>query len=113
MHRQFPQKALTASQTTPQQRKTSAAQYVSSLGASAAVDMSKARYVAHFPSLVHVFTHLKLTMHAYQFRVEADDAEAVDLECGDEPCTRKWVDAAAMGDETLSTGMRKCWELLS
>ncbi|KAI0582263.1 MutY A-G-specific DNA glycosylase [Pyrenophora tritici-repentis] len=111
---QFPQNALTASQMTPQQRKTSAAQYVSSLGASAAaVDMSKARYVAHFPPLVHVFTHLKLTMHAYQFRVEADAAEAVDLECGDEPCTRKWVDAAAMGDETLSTGMRKCWELLS
>jgi len=112
MHRQFPQKPLTASQTTPQQRKTSATQYISGLGAGAAIDMSKARYVAHFPPLVHVFTHLKLTMHAYQYRVDADEAENVDLECSG-PCARKWVEAAAMGDETLSTGMRKCWELVS
>ena len=76
------------------------------------VDMSKARHVASFPPLVHVFSPLKLTMHAYQFRIDlADNAHDVELACKGPP-TRKWVDGASMDDETLSTGMRKCWDLL-
>jgi A/G-specific adenine glycosylase len=73
--------------------------------------MSEARYVAHFPPLVHVFTHLKLTMHAYQYRITEEKAERTALTCKGPPA-RKWVDTDAMDDETLSTGMRKCWELI-
>jgi A/G-specific adenine glycosylase len=102
---------LTASQKTPQQRKTSAQQYISGLDAGA-IDMSKARYVAGFPPLVHVFSHLKLTMHTYRYRIDADNAGEVELACKGPPA-RKWVDGESMGNETLSTGMRKCWDLIS
>jgi A/G-specific adenine glycosylase len=73
--------------------------------------MSKARYINSFPPLVHVFTHLRLTMHAYHYRV-TDKAEADSLTCSGVPA-RKWVDTNSMNNETLSTGMRKCWELLA
>lgn len=89
-----------------------AEQYVSSMDAGD-IDMSQAYYVASLPPLVHVFTHLKLTMHAYQFRIDADsNSESFKPTCKGPP-TRKWVDGASMDDETLSTGMRRCWELLS
>lgn len=74
--------------------------------------MSKARYVASFPPLVHVFSHLRLTMHTYQYRIDADKAGDIELTCKGPP-TRKWVDSKAMDNETLSTGMRKCWDLVS
>jgi A/G-specific adenine glycosylase len=74
--------------------------------------MSKARYVACYPPLVHVFTHLKLTMHAYQYRIDADNVGDMELTCKGPPI-RKWVDSENMHAETLSTGMRKCWDLVS
>ncbi|KAJ5062784.1 DNA glycosylase [Bipolaris maydis] len=107
----FPQVSLTASQKTPQQRKALAQKHVADLAAGK-VDMSQARYVASLSPLVHVFTHLKLTMHAYQFRIDADNAKSFEPVCKGPPA-RKWVDGASMDDETLSTGMRRCWDLLA
>lgn len=107
---QFPQTPLPASDTTAAHRKSSAQKYVSALTAGA-IDMKTARYVTTFEPLVHVFTHLKLTMHAYHYRI-ADKGEADGLTCSGAP-TRKWVDTKSMDDETLSTGMRKCWELVA
>jgi A/G-specific adenine glycosylase len=107
---QFPQITLSALDTTTVSRTTSAQKYVSSLAAGG-IDMSKARYINSFPPLVHVFTHLRLTMHAYHYRV-TDKAEADSLTCSGVPA-RKWVDTNSMNNETLSTGMRKCWELLA
>jgi A/G-specific adenine glycosylase len=101
---------LTALQDTPSKRKTVAQNYVSGLDVGE-VDMGNTRFVASYPPLVHVFTHLKLTMHAYQYRI-ADDAEYIKLACEGLPA-RRWVDTKAMDDETLSTGMRKCWDLVS
>ncbi|OAL47734.1 DNA glycosylase [Pyrenochaeta sp. DS3sAY3a] len=105
--RQFPQSTIAASQYTPSQRKTEAQKFVSSLDIG---DMSKAHYVASFPPLVHTFTHLRLTMHTYQYRVWADKGMVQLPSC---PAPRKWVDTKAMEQETLSTGMRKCWRLVS
>lgn len=104
---QFPQVPLPAAGTTAASRKTSAQKYILSLSAGG-VDMTEARHIASFDPLVHVFTHLRLTMHAYHYRI-ADKAEAESLTCGGAP-VRKWVDTSSMDNETLSTGMRKCWE---
>jgi A/G-specific adenine glycosylase len=71
--------------------------------------MSKAKLISSFSPLLHVFTHLRLTMHAYRFRITVDEAKDVDIACVGVPA-RKWVDAASMHGETLSTGMRKCWD---
>ncbi|KAF1923317.1 DNA glycosylase [Didymella exigua CBS 183.55] len=107
---QFPQATLSAADMTAASRKASAQKYLSSLSVSG-VDMTKARHIASFDPLVHVFTHLRLTMHAYRYRI-ADKAEADSLTCTGAPA-RKWVTASSMDNETLSTGMRKCWELIA
>ncbi|KAH9870834.1 hypothetical protein J1614_006406 [Plenodomus biglobosus] len=108
---QFPQSTLTASQNTPSLRKTAAQKYTSSL-AVGDIDMSHAEYVTAFPPLVHVFTHIRLTMYAYHYRIAgADTTGDIDITCQEQP-TRKLVDAGSMGTETLSTGMRKCWDMI-
>ena len=67
-----------------------------------------ATHVSELGSLVHVFTHLRLTMHVQHFRVDMieDDFKTDGLP------TRKWVETELMEGETLSTGMRRCWELM-
>ncbi|KAF2821227.1 DNA glycosylase [Ophiobolus disseminans] len=108
---QFPQSTLTTPSSTPASRKASAQKYISSLTIGG-IDTSKAAFVNGFPPLVHVFTHIRLTMHAYQFRVSCDKAEDVELiQAG--PPARKWVEGTSMEDQTLSTGMRKCWDLVA
>ena len=107
---QFPQTTLSASDTTAAHRRASAQKYISELAA-CSVDMTKARHIASFDPLVHVFTHLRLTMYAYHYRI-TDKSEADSLTCSGTP-VRRWVDTSAMDNETLSTGMRKCWELVS
>lgn len=107
---QFPQTTLSASDTTAAKRKTAAQEYLLGLTAGA-VDMSKARHITSFDPFVHVFTHLRLTMHAHHYRI-TDKAEADNLTCEGTP-VRKWVKTSSMDDETLSTGMRKCWDLIA
>ncbi|KZM28077.1 uncharacterized protein EKO05_0000870 [Ascochyta rabiei] len=107
---QFPQTMLSKSDTTAAHCKTSAQKYLSSLNAGG-VDLGKARHVTNFDPLLHVFTHLKLTMHAYHYRITGKN-EADSLVCDGTPA-RKWVSTNSMENETLSTGMRKCWELVA
>lgn len=107
---QFPQATLSASDTTAAQRRSSAQAYISSLTAGD-INMARARHIASFEPLVHVFTHLRLTMHAYHYRI-TDKTDADSLACSGAPA-RKWVDASCMDNETLSTGMRKCWDLVA
>ena len=111
MFRQFPQSTLSASQTTPSHRKTSAQAHISSLDVGD-IDMSQAHCVATFPPVIHIFTHLKLSMHTYHYKIIADETDAADLKCKG-PLASKWVDTDSVDKETLSTGMRKCWELVA
>lgn len=57
-------------------------------------------------SLVHVFTHLKLTMHVVHLKFE------IAGKLLEETPGRKWVETGKMEGETLSTGMRRCWDLV-
>ncbi|PSN71364.1 DNA glycosylase [Corynespora cassiicola Philippines] len=107
---QFPQEAFPASKNTPSYRKASAQKFISTLQ-TGQIDMSKAKFVAELDSLVHVFSHLKLTMHVSLFKLELTDDASPDMAPAGVPA-RKWVDTDAMGDQTLSTGMRRCWELV-
>ncbi|KAH3970536.1 hypothetical protein HBI56_139490 [Parastagonospora nodorum] len=108
---QFPQCTLSASKSTSASRKASAQKYLSSLSIGD-VDAGDAVHVAAFPSLVHVFTHIRLTMHVHQFSIACDDIEGfVSDDVG--PPARRWVETESMDEQTLSTGMRKCWDLIS
>jgi A/G-specific adenine glycosylase len=108
--RQFPQSTLSEPTTTPASRKASAQTYISSL--SIGKTNVEIAHVAAFPSLVHVFTHIRLTMHVHQFSVSCDNAEDVSHGPSDSP-SRKWVETEDMSQQTLSTGMRKCWDLVA
>jgi A/G-specific adenine glycosylase len=69
-------------------------------------------HVAAFPPLVHVFTHIRLTMHVHQFSVSYENAEDVGHDHAGS-VARKWVETENMSEQTLSTGMRKCWALIT
>lgn len=69
-------------------------------------------HVAAFPPLVHVFTHIRLTMHVHQFSIDCDNGEDVIPEDAGPPA-RRWVKTESMDEQTLSTGMRKCWEIVA
>jgi A/G-specific adenine glycosylase len=71
-------------------------------------DLCHVKHIAELDSLVHVFTHLKLTMHVHLFTVDADTETAAALAALP---NRKWAPTEAMDSETLSTGMRRCWDL--
>lgn len=76
--------------------------------------MSNTKHIAELDSLVHVFSHLKLTMYVHLFKVCTDTDTAADApspHASTVPPTRKWVATEAMDNETLSTGMRRCWTL--
>lgn len=51
-------------------------------------------------------------MHAYHFKIPCDKIVDAEVNLAGPPA-RKWVEAAAMDEETLSTGMRKCWDLVA
>ncbi|KAL5117831.1 hypothetical protein ACEQ8H_004305 [Pleosporales sp. CAS-2024a] len=108
---QFPQSTLTAPTTTTDARKAWAEKYMKTLSLGK-VDAREAVHVAAFPALVHVFTHIRLTMHVHHFRIPWDDIEDM---AADEvgPPARRWVETGSMDEQTLSTGMRKCWELIA
>jgi A/G-specific adenine glycosylase len=107
--RQFPQSTLSES-TTPASRRASALKYTSSL--SIGKKDAKISHVAAFPPLVHVFTHLRLTMHVHQFNVPCDNVDDANHGFSGSPL-RKWVETEDMSQQTLSTGMRKCWDLIT
>ncbi|KAF1964351.1 DNA glycosylase [Bimuria novae-zelandiae CBS 107.79] len=104
---QFPQSTLSSATHTATTRKAAARKFVSTLQIGY-LSLREAKHVAELGSLVHVFTHLRLTMHVHHFRVDVD--EDGEVERGVEGV--KWVETERMGDETLSTGMRRCWDVV-
>lgn len=77
----------------------------------------RTRYVGELGSVPWLFSHLKLTMHVQLFEIDGE----VDGE--DVPATRKpfgataiqdsrWSDAEGIEEESMGTGMRKCWALV-
>ncbi|KAL6703386.1 hypothetical protein ACN47E_009728 [Coniothyrium glycines] len=108
---QFPQELLEDANATPSQRKISAEERIKRLGIGG-TNLRRPHHVAAFPPLTHVFTHLRMTMYAYHYRITTDKAEDAVVEHVDAPI-HKWVEAGTMDSETLSTGMRKCWNLVS
>ncbi|ORY65221.1 DNA glycosylase [Pseudomassariella vexata] len=89
---------------TPKTRKRDAKQYVSSLDAGA-FD-GKLKHLSELGSVPWLFSHIKLTMHVHLF--ELDNAN-VEESFGSDSRSR-WTDT--VGEESMGTGMRKCWDLV-
>ncbi|KFA80677.1 hypothetical protein S40288_01788 [Stachybotrys chartarum IBT 40288] len=64
-----------------------------------------AKHVGELGSVPWLFSHLRLTMHVHLFTVE--DGGEVE---GEEDRPMRW--SGAVDDESMGTGMRKCWALV-
>jgi A/G-specific adenine glycosylase len=64
------------------------------------------RYVGKLGSVPWLFSHLKLTMYVFLFELSCseDEVDAV------VDSTHRW--SGSVEDESMGTGMRKCWELV-
>ncbi|ORY11012.1 DNA glycosylase [Clohesyomyces aquaticus] len=107
---QFPQSTLQGPFKSSARRRLAAEKFASSLDLGAP-RLHQVQHSTELGTLTHIFTHIKLTMHVYLFRLDAGANPSLI----DEPVgipRRKWVCTDAMDGETLSTGMRKCWQLV-
>ncbi|KAI1428445.1 DNA glycosylase [Xylaria sp. FL1777] len=66
----------------------------------------KLKYVSELGSVPWLFSHLKLTMHVFLFELKCSMDEFDPLPNTDD----RWSNSVE--DESMGTGMRKCWELV-
>lgn len=67
---------------------------------------AKARHVGELGSVPWLFSHLKLTMHVHLFVL--DDVCSLPKPSA----ARRWAAMSDVDDESMGTGMRKCWALV-
>ncbi|KAI1745713.1 DNA glycosylase [Xylaria scruposa] len=67
---------------------------------------TKLKYVGKLGSVPWLFSHLKLTMHVFLFELDCSEDEFETLPDVDD----RWSNSVE--DESMGTGMRKCWELV-
>ncbi|KAI0407019.1 DNA glycosylase [Xylaria palmicola] len=121
--RRRPQKGLLAglwefpSWTVPEDYENTATAYkrASELYASGILDPTltskflthpKLKYIGKLGSVPWLFSHLKLTMHVFLFELKCSNAELQTIPNID----ARW--SGSVEEESMGTGMRKCWELV-
>lgn len=106
---EFPSLTLPDTGTRPAAREKLAKAHVMDLIASLESGGSgkvKASHVGELGSVPWLFSHLKLTMHVHLFELD---------NVGDLPkrsATSRWASVEEVEEESMGTGMRKCWALV-
>ncbi|RYP73534.1 hypothetical protein DL771_003573 [Monosporascus sp. 5C6A] len=109
---EFPSSILpSTNDSTPKTRKKDAAQYVSTLseisGSKAKTSRgSGLKHVGELGSIPWLFSHIKLTMHVHLFEFHIIN----DIAMSDPDRPSRWTDT--IEEESMGTGMRKCWALV-
>ncbi|EFQ36562.1 A/G-specific adenine glycosylase [Colletotrichum graminicola M1.001] len=106
----------TAASNTASSRKRDAQGYVSGLllgggekqQKARAKDGPRARHVGDLGSVPWLFSHIKLTMHVHLFEVEGGEGGCV----SSSHARHRWATAEEVDEESMGTGMRKCWALV-
>lgn len=93
---------------TPAKRRSKALAYVSKLAGEHGGKASKPKYVEELGSVPWLFSHIKLTMHVHFFTLE--DGNLTDTKSL-ESSRLRWATSEAVDEESMGTGMRKCWAL--
>ncbi|KAM0339400.1 hypothetical protein ACHAPU_010965 [Fusarium lateritium] len=93
---------------TPAKRRSKALAYVSKLAGEHGGKAVKPKYVGELGSVPWLFSHIKLTMHVHFFTLE--DGILTNTESLASSRLR-WATSEAVDDESMGTGMRKCWTL--
>lgn len=91
-------------------RKAAALKYVDGLRVAdhAGMGAGPLRHVGDVGAVPWLFSHLKLTMHVHLFVLEGGE----DWGHGDPDGKWRWADEGAIDDESMGTGMRKCWAMV-
>ncbi|KAF9876116.1 g-specific adenine glycosylase [Colletotrichum karsti] len=92
------------SSNTAASRKKDAQAYVSGLVSGGG--KPKLRHAGELGSVPWLFSHLKLTMHVHLFEADGSD------DFVSSHARHKWATVEEMEDESMGTGMRKCWALV-
>lgn len=91
-------------------RKLAARRFVSSIFASDAQELpSQLKHTGELGSVPWTFSHLKLKMHVHLFELVDHDA----LRTVAEARPRRWATPEDVEGETMGTGMRQCWKLIT
>ncbi|KAF9770103.1 hypothetical protein IL306_012394 [Fusarium sp. DS 682] len=93
---------------TPAKRRSKALSYVSKLAGEHGGKAVKPKHMEELGSVPWLFSHLKLTMHVHLFTLEnggLDDTKSL------ASSRLRWATAEAVDEESMGTGMRKCWAL--
>ncbi|KAJ4191558.1 hypothetical protein NW755_004742 [Fusarium falciforme] len=95
---------------TSAKRKSKALAYLSKIGGEHGHKTSKAKHVGELGSVPWLFSHLKLTMHVHLFSLQDDDwlSDSESLK----KSRLRWASSDEVDDESMGTGMRKCWSLV-
>ncbi|KAF4452761.1 hypothetical protein F53441_4473 [Fusarium austroafricanum] len=93
---------------TPAKRRSKALTYVSNLADEHGGKAVKPKYMGELGSVPWLFSHLKLTMHVQLFTFE--DGDLADTKSLGSSRLR-WATSEAVDEESMGTGMRKCWTL--
>lgn len=101
-------KANGSTTSTPSDRLKKGTAFARNLLKASGVESDGLRNLSASANLVHVFSHLKLTMHVQQYVVEVGDGELGSAGTGKPK--RKWCTAEEVEAESMGTGMRRCWE---
>jgi A/G-specific adenine glycosylase len=99
---EFPSKTVPLASKKPLQKKLAVA-HVGELGAG---DV-QATHAGTLGSVPWLFSHIKLTMHVHLFELP-DDCPGV----FESTATERWATVDEVEDESMGTGMRKCWEMV-
>ncbi|KAF5024788.1 hypothetical protein F66182_3132 [Fusarium sp. NRRL 66182] len=93
--------------STPAKRRSKALAHVTKLISEHRGKGVQPKHVGELGSVPWLFSHLKLTMHVHFFTLEDGmmDAEAL------ASSRLRWATSEAVDEESMGTGMRKCWTL--
>ncbi|KAK1992043.1 DNA glycosylase [Colletotrichum falcatum] len=67
----------------------------------------RARHVGDLGGVPWLFSHIKLTMHVHLFEVDGEEGG-----CASSHARHRWATAEEVDEESMGTGMRKCWALV-
>jgi A/G-specific adenine glycosylase len=95
--------------STAKARKGEAQRYVTGLISSAPKDAKRLKYIGELGSVPWLFSHLKLTMHVHLFELGGADSGSAKAST-DNVSQSRWSDD--VDEESMGTGMRKCWTLI-
>ncbi|KAI1381085.1 DNA glycosylase [Hypoxylon crocopeplum] len=97
--------------STAKTRRRDAEKYVA--GLVNGTGSGRVKHVGELGSVPWLFSHLKLTMHVHLFEFEGgiDNNEETRV-MGVGAKQSRWSDPVAIDEESMGTGMRKCWALV-